>query len=50
MVTVMGDIFINKVWVANYRPFASSGTFMFNEASLELFVQDILQLYRHQDE
>lgn len=35
------NIYINKVFYANYSNFASASTFMFNEASLELFLIDL---------
>lgn len=44
LVAFNGNIYINKVFFANYTQFASTGMFLFNEASLELCVQDLFDL------
>lgn len=36
-------IYINKICYADYRQFASAGTFLFTMASLELFLEDLQQ-------
>lgn len=44
LVAFNGNIFINKVFYADYRYFASTVMFLFNEASLELFLSDLIDL------
>jgi len=42
LITFNENIYINKIFYANYSFFASAGMFMFNEVSLELFFEDLL--------
>lgn len=42
LVSLFSNIYINKCCYANYDEFASAGTLLFNESSLELFVSDLL--------
>lgn len=44
LVVHFSNIYINKCCYANYDRFASAGTFLFNSASLELFLQDLIEL------
>lgn len=41
---VMGCLFVNKSFYADYKPFASVGTLMFNEGSLDEFIKDLKRL------
>nr|WDA64769.1 LEF-9 protein [Oryctes rhinoceros nudivirus] len=41
LVSLFQYIFINKQVYADYSRFASAGTFLFNKATLELFVRDL---------
>nr|UBR58404.1 LEF-9 protein [Oryctes rhinoceros nudivirus] len=44
LVSLFQYIFINKQAYADYSRFASAGTFLFNKATLELFVRDLKAL------
>ncbi|KAI5630617.1 lef-9 [Venturia canescens] len=44
LVALLGTLFLNKVFIADYKPFASAGTFMFNQASLDMFIADLERL------
>ncbi|ATY70205.1 lef-9 [Tomelloso virus] len=44
LVCLFHNIYINKVCYADYMNFASAGTFLFNNASLTLFVNELEQL------
>lgn len=44
LISFNGNIYINKIFYANYMKFASVGLFLFNEASLELFLEDLINL------
>lgn len=41
LISFFHNIYLNKRRFANYSQFASSGTMLFNEASLDLFVRDL---------
>ena len=42
LVSFNKKIYLNKICIADYSDFASCGLFLFNEASLELFTQDLI--------
>lgn len=44
LISHFSNIYINKCCFANYNNFASAGTLLFNNASLELFLQDLIDL------
>lgn len=44
LVSLFSNIYINKCCYASYDGFASAGTLLFNESSLELFLLDLLSL------
>uniref|UniRef100_A0A0C9PLM8 HgbA_0 protein n=1 Tax=Fopius arisanus TaxID=64838 RepID=A0A0C9PLM8_9HYME len=44
LIIMNGKIFLNKVFICDYSPFASCGTFMWSDASLTLFTEDLLRL------
>lgn len=44
MTVVMGCVYVNKRFYADYKPFASVGTLMYNEGSLDEFIEDLKQL------
>lgn len=44
LTAMMGCVYVNKRFYADYKPFASVGTLMFNEGSLDEFLQDLKRL------
>lgn len=44
LISLNGNIFINKMCYASYRDYASAGTFLFNQASLKLFLAELRSL------
>lgn len=44
LVAFNNNIYINKIHYANYSKFATAGMFLFNEASLELFTEDLIHV------
>lgn len=41
MTVIMGCVYVNKRFYADYKPFASVGTLMYNEGSLDEFIEDL---------
>lgn len=44
MTAVLGCVYVNKRFYADYKPFASVGTLMYNEGSLNEFIEDLKNL------
>lgn len=44
MTVILGCVYLNKRFYADYKPFASVGTLMYNKGSLDEFIQDLKQL------
>lgn len=44
MTVIMGCVYVNKRFYADYKPFASVGVLMYNEGSLNEFIEDLKQL------
>lgn len=44
IIVMLGHIFLNKYHIADYNDFASIGTFVFNQSSLDVFIHDLEQL------
>lgn len=42
LVLLNGKLYLNKVYVADYTTFSSIGSLLWNEASLELFTEDLM--------
>lgn len=44
LIVMHGQIYLNKVFIADYSEFPAAGTFMWSTASLTLFTEDLLNL------